>query len=85
MTPGRQYRLSFWGKVSGTSEVGSVGVYFNTGNSANTPQVTANTFTQYTLTFTPQAGNTSLYVYGWVQGTSGNMVVDQFCLTDITP
>ena len=85
VTPGRQYRLSFWGKVSGTSEVGSVGVYFNTGNSANTPQVTANTFTQYTLTFTPQAGNTSLYVYGWVQGTSGNMVVDQFCLTDITP
>ena len=80
--------FSVWAKISGAPSWAGVGIDFLDGTGTEIGEqvlnVTATAYTQYGVTATAPSGTASINVWTWKSGTTGNLFLDDFCLT-ITP
>jgi chitodextrinase/O-glycosyl hydrolase len=82
---GQTITFSVWAKISGTPSWAGVGFDYldatGTELGEGVINVTGTTYAQQTVTGTAPAGTASISVWTWKSGTSGNLFLDDFCLT----
>ncbi|MCW1968678.1 MAG: hypothetical protein KIH69_011260, partial [Anaerolineae bacterium] len=87
--PGDVLTLKGWSKVSNANVGASLGLsFFDSSQTSQLPnagavvQVTALGYTEYQMTNIQAPANAAYaLVWGWKQGTSGNLFADDFCVT----
>lgn len=87
VSAGQSYTLKLWGKSSAAPFAGSIGISFfdssqNSvlGNTAST-NVSSSFYSLYSVSSTAPAGAAYVVVWGWKDGVSGYMYLDDLCLT----
>lgn len=84
-TGGQSVSFRVWGKVSGSPSWAGVG--FDYRNSAGveigeeTVTITATSYTEYAINATAPQGTASINIWTWKSGSTGNLFLDDFCLT----
>jgi glucuronoarabinoxylan endo-1,4-beta-xylanase len=82
---GQTVTFTVWGKVSGAPAWAGAGIDYLDGSGTElgeeTLTISAAAYTQYTVTSTAPAGTASVRVWSWKSGTTGNLFLDDFCLT----
>ncbi|MCW1970574.1 MAG: hypothetical protein KIH69_020895, partial [Anaerolineae bacterium] len=87
VTAGQHYTLKLWSKSTAPAFTSSIGMTFFDasksnvlGNAAST-QVLSLAYNLYTLETTAPAGAAYAVIWGWKDGASGHLYIDDVCLT----
>ncbi|HYG19871.1 MAG TPA: T9SS type A sorting domain-containing protein [Ohtaekwangia sp.] len=84
-TGGQTVSFTVWSKVSGSPAWAGIGIDFlnSSGTEISEQQVTVTStaYTQHTINTTAPAGTASINIWTWKSGTTGNLFLDDFCLT----
>lgn len=82
---GQTVAFSVWGKRVGTTSWAGVGFDFLSASGAEISEtvvdVTASTYTSYTRTVTAPPNTARIALWTWKSGSTGSLVLDDFCLT----
>lgn len=82
---GQTVAFTVWAKVSGSPSWAGVGIDYldasGTELSESVIDVTGTAYTQYSVNTTAPAGTARIAVWTWKSGTTGNLFVDDVCLT----
>lgn len=82
---GQTVNFRVWAKVAGSPSWAGVGIDYldASGNelSESVLTVTSSSYTEYVVNGTAPAGTANINVWTWKSGTTGNLILDDFCLT----
>jgi glucuronoarabinoxylan endo-1,4-beta-xylanase len=85
VTAGQSLTFQFWAKVTGNPSWAGVGLDFLNASGAEVSeintQVTGSTYTLRSTTRTVPAGAVAARIWTWKSGNSGNLFLDDFCVT----